>query len=214
MSRIRSIALGAVIAIVALASGLLLSRALLSPDLQSVRPALASGTLLNPPRPLPTVAFVDHEGKPFDAARLQGRWSLLFFGFTSCPDVCPMTLSMLAQVEKQLADMPAEQRFQVILVSVDPERDTPEQLAKYVKFFSPSFIGVTAAPDAMQEFARGMGVPVARTPLGEGGYTVDHSASIFAINPAGELRALFSPPHSPDALARDLRRLVETHADG
>ena len=208
MSRIRSIALGVAVAIVALAAGILLSRALLSHQSRSTPPALASGTLLTPPRPLPSMAFIDHEGDKFDATRLHGHWTLLFFGFTSCPDVCPMTLGMLAQVEKRLADLPVEKRPRVVLISVDPERDTPEQLAEYVQFFSPSFVGVTAAPSEIDEFTRGMGVPVVRTPTGEGGYSVDHSAAIFAINPSGELTALFSPPHSIDALTADLRRLT------
>lgn len=204
MSRTRSIALGALVAIVALAAGLLLARALLTPQ----ESTLAGGTLLTPPRPLPDIALVDHDGRPFDRSRLHGHWSLLFFGFTNCPDVCPATLGVLAQVEKQLGDLPAEQRPQIVLVSVDPERDTPEQLAKYVKFFSASFVGVGGAPQAIAEFTRNLGAPVMKTPLPEGGYTVDHSAAIFAINPAGELRALFSPPHSPKALTADVRRLV------
>jgi protein SCO1/2 len=212
MSRIRSIALGAVVAIVALGAGLLLSRALLAPTTQPN--VLATGTLLTPARPLPSMAFTDQDGAKFDDARLQGRWSLMFFGFTSCPDVCPATLTLLAQVEKQLADLPAERRPQIVLVSVDPQRDTPEQLAKYVRFFSPTFIGIRAEEPQIDEFTRNLGVPVARTPTGDGGYTVDHSGSIFAIDPSGRMRALFSPPHDAAALAADLRRLTQARADG
>jgi protein SCO1/2 len=210
MSRIRSIALGAVVAIVALGAGLLLSRALLSRPPQ----ALATGTVLAPPRPLPALAFTDQDGAAFDESRLRGRWSLLFFGFTSCPDVCPATLALLARVEKQLADLPAQRRPQVVLVSVDPQRDTPEQLAKYVRSFSPTFVAIRAEEPHMDEFTRSLGVPVARTATGDGGYTVDHSGSIFAIDPAGRLHALFSPPHEPDALADDLRRLTQADVDG
>jgi protein SCO1 len=210
MSRIRSIALGAVVAIVALGAGLLLSRALLSRTPQ----ALATGTVLAPPRPLPAMAFTDQDGAAFDESRLQGRWSLLFFGFTSCPDVCPNTLALLAQVEKLLADLPPERRPQIVLVSVDPKRDTPEQLAKYVKYFSPTFIGIRAEEPHIDEFTRGLGVPVARTPTGDSGYTVDHSGAVFAIDPSARLRALFSPPLEPVALAEDLRRLTLAGADG
>jgi protein SCO1 len=91
---------------------------------------------------------------------------------------------------------------------VDPQRDTPEQLAKYVKFFSPSFTGITGTQDAVDEFTRQMGVPVAITRLAGGSYTVDHSASIFLINPAGEMRALFSMPHTPKLIADDYRSVV------
>lgn len=203
MSRTRSIVLGASVAILALASGILLSRIVFAPD--GAPRALTTGTLLNPGRPLPGFALTDHTGAAFEPGRLRDRWTLMFFGFTTCPDVCPTTLALLARVEKSLSDLPAQARPQVVLVSVDPERDAPEQLAKYVKFFSPSFVGVTGSPAQIDEFTRAMGTPVARRPLGEGGYTVDHSGSIFVIDPSGSLRALFSPPHSQDALIADLR---------
>jgi protein SCO1 len=208
MSRNQSIALAVVVAIVAVTAGMLASRALLERAESTQQPALATGTALNPPRPLPALDFIDQDGQPFGAERLQGRWSLLFFGFTSCPDVCPTTLAMLAQVEKRLADLPQTQRPQVILVSVDPQRDTPAQLAAYVKFFSPSFTGITATQSVVDEFTRQMGVPVAITKLPEGGYTVDHSASIFLVNPQGALQALFSPPHSPQPIIDDYQRIV------
>lgn len=207
MSRIQSIALAAT-AIVAIAAGMLLSRAILQRGADSQQPALATATLLTPPRPLPDVTFIDHEGKAFGGDRLRGRWSLLFFGFTSCPDVCPATLAILAQSEKALSDLPAAQRPQIILVSVDPQRDTPAQLSAYVKFFSPSFTGITAAQEIIDDVTRQMGVPVAITQLGDGNYTVDHSASIFLIDPEGALRALFSMPHSPQTIADDFRRIA------
>ncbi len=212
MSRIQPIALAIAVAIVAIVAGMLLSRALMQP----VAPAqpLASGTLLDPPRALPAMpeapegGFVDQDQQPFDSERLQERWSLMFFGFTSCPDICPMTLGMLAQTEKLLADLPAAQRPQVILVSVDAQRDTPAQLSSYVKFFSPSFTGITAPQDVIEDFARQMGVVVAITPLEGGGYTVDHSASIFLVDPQGAMRALFSAPHTAAQLAEDYRRVI------
>src|SRR5437868_1141102 len=135
MSRIRSVALAAAVAIVAIAGGLLLARAMLGGGGEQLQ--LAKATLLSPPRPLPEFALTDHNGASFDQARLKQHWSLLFFGFTHCPDVCPTTLGMLAQTEKLLADLPAAQRPQIVLISVDPQRDTPQQLAAYVRFFSP-----------------------------------------------------------------------------
>ncbi len=142
-------------------------------------------------------------------ARLKHRWSLLFFGFTHCPDVCPTTLGMLAQTEKALANLPDERRPQIVLISVDPQRDTPQQLASYVKFFSPSFTGVTGTQDAIDDFARALGVPVAISPTDNGDYTVDHSAAIFLVDPDGAMRALFSTPHSPAIIADDYRRIVD-----
>jgi protein SCO1 len=204
MSRFQSLALAIVVGIVAVAAGMLLSRQLMPGNAI----ALASGTLLDPARPLPAIDFVDQHGAAFGPERLRSRWSLMFFGFTSCPDICPATLGVLAQVEKLLADLPADRRPQVVLVSVDPKRDTPEQLAAYVKFFSPSFAGITGTQDTVDQFARQMGVPIAITQLDGGGYTVDHSASIFLINPSGEMRALFSTPHTPKLIADDYRAVV------
>lgn len=208
MNRKSSIAVAITVAIVAVIAGMLLSQALLRRAANAESAALTTGTLLEPPRPLPAFSLVDHEGQPFDRARLQDQWTFLFFGFTNCPDVCPMTLQMLATVEKSLADLPQNLRPRVALISVDPKRDTPEQLATYVKYFSPSFLGITGDEAALDEFTRAMGVPVAIASTGGGGYTVDHSAAIFLINPRGELRALFSPPHTPSAIAADYRRIV------
>ena len=205
MTRNQSIGLAAVVAIVAIAGGMLLSRALLD---RTAGPTLAKATLLEPARPLPPLSFVDEQGQPFGPERLRGHWSILFFGFTHCPDVCPTTLALLAQVEKQLTDLPAEQRPQIILMSVDPERDTPEQLARYVKTFSPTFTGVTGEQAAMHEFALKLGVPVAITELPNGGYTVDHSAAIFVIDPSGSMRALSSTPHDVSIIASDYRSIV------
>ena len=207
-SRFKSWGLASLVAIVAIAAGMLLSRAVMN---RAEGPTLAKATLLNPARPLPPVAFIDDSGQPFGAERLRGRWSILFFGFTSCPDVCPTTLALLAQVEKKLADLPAAQQPQVILVSVDPQRDTPAQLSKYIKSFSPTFTGITGEQAAVHEFALKMGVPVAITQLPDGSYTVDHSAAIFLVDPDGALRALSSTPHDVSIIAEDYRSLVAAY---
>jgi protein SCO1 len=208
MSRTQSIALAAVVAIVAVAAGVLLSRAMLR---HGAAPGVATATVLTPPRPLPPLDLIDHDNRAFDAARLRGHWTFMFFGFTSCPDVCPTTLTALAQTQKLLAGLPDALRPQVVLISVDPERDTPERLAAYVKAFDPSFVGVTAARAAVEDLARQMGVLVAISKLDGGNYTVEHSAAIFLINPDGALHALTSPPHVPKVIAEDYRRIA-THA--
>jgi len=192
------------IAIVAGLGGALLARNFFSTE----HVQLTSGTVLEPARPLPQMQFTDQAGQPFDRARLQGRWSFLFFGFTHCPDVCPTTLTMLSTVERSLADLPRAQRPQVVLVSVDPQRDTPEKLATYVKFFNPNFVGITASTDHTQQFTQAMGVPVAIRNLDARAYTVDHSGAIFLIDPNAELRALFTPPQNAQALITDYRHLI------
>ena len=207
MSRLPSIAIAALVAIVAVASGMLLARNLLGNE-GATQLGLAQATLLTPPRPLPQFALIDQSGAPFTPERLKNRWSLLFFGFTRCPDVCPLTLGVLAQAQKALKDLPAAKQPQIILVSVDPQRDNPAQLASYVKFFSPTFGGVTGTQDAIEELTGALGVPVAINKLPNGDYTVDHSAAIFLVDPNGALHALFSSPHVPAVIADDYRRIV------
>jgi protein SCO1/2 len=207
MSRTQSIALAAIVAIVAVTSGILSARWLLEHQ-AGAQPAVATATLLVPPRPLPPLALVDQNNQPFGADRLRGGWSFVFFGFTSCPDVCPVTMSALAQTRKLLADLPEPSRPRVVMISVDPQRDTPERLATYVKGFDPAFVGATGTKPAIDELAQRMGVLVATRPLDGDAYTVDHTTSLFLIGPDGTLRALFSAPHEPDKIAADYRRIA------
>jgi protein SCO1/2 len=137
---------------------------------------------------------------------------MMFFGYTNCPDFCPTTLTTLAAFEKRLRLNRAPVRPQVIFMSVDAKRDTPEQLAKYVPYFDPEFIGLTAAsqPD-VEAVAAKLGVSVIITPKSDGTYTVDHSGAIFVLNPDGKLAAVLTGPFAVDALASDFRRIVEGH---
>lgn len=206
-TRTQTIALAIGVGILSIVVGALSAHWMLGRK-ESSLPELSAGTAIAPPRALPPMHFVDHEQHPFDAKRLQGHWSFMFFGFTNCPDVCPTTLAMLAQVEKQLADLPKAQQPQVVFVSVDPERDTPEKIASYVKFFSPEFTGITATPSEIAAFTTAMGVPVAINKTPDGSYTVDHSGAVFVIDPQGEWSALFSPPHQAKLIAADYRTLI------
>ena len=172
-------------------------------------PALAQATLFGQPRPLPQFKLVDQKGRPFGRERLRGRWNFLFFGFTNCPDVCPTTLATLASVRKQLRDLPASERPGAVLVSVDPIRDTPEALARYVPYFDPEFIGVTGEPAAIEALTRELGVAVMMgAPAADGGYTVDHTAALFLVNPDGAWVAVFGTPHDAGTIERDFRAIA------
>lgn len=208
MNRTKSIVVGIVIAIVAVIAGMLLSRAIMERVARTETATLQSGTLLEPPRPLPIFSLIDERGESIGNDALRGNWTFMFFGFTHCPDVCPMTLRLLAQVQQSLSDLEPEERPSITLISVDPKRDTPEQLAKYVSFFGADIRGITGSPTDIEHFTRQIGVPVAITPIGDS-YTVDHSGAIFLIDPTGSIRALFSPPHTAATLADDYRRIVE-----
>jgi protein SCO1 len=169
---------------------------------------LRSGTALRPPRPLPTFALQDQDTAPFGNARLRGKWSFVFFGFTSCGDICPTTLALLDSVNKSLADLPAARQPQVVFVGVDSARDTPAALKEYLRSFNPHFVGVAGPQAAIDALTAALGIPSAVRSLGAGSYAVDHSGALLLVNPAGELQALFSPPHAIDALAEDYRLLV------
>jgi protein SCO1/2 len=168
-------------------------------------PQLTSGTWLPQPRPVPEVSLVDQSGQPFTAQSLKGHPTLLFFGFTHCPDVCPTTLARLVQVVKA-AKVPD---LKVLLVSVDPERDTPELLERYVHAFSPDFGGVTGKPEEIERLAKEFGVAIAKVDMGGGEYTVDHSAVVSLLNRQGQRVAVFTPPYEPAPVAADVHNVAD-----
>ena len=145
------------------------------------------------PRDFGEINLVDHRGKAFTAARLEGGWTLIFFGFTFCPDVCPTTMSFLNEFVGQLEGTEVEDTA-VVMVSVDPARDTVAQLADYVPFFNQEFIGVTGEFLDIHRFATALNTPF-RKVAGQGGdYQVDHSANVVLINPRGDYHGFFKAP--------------------
>ena len=169
--------------------------------------SLQSGTLLPQPRALPAFSLIDQDGSAFGPAQLQGHWTLIFPGFTSCPDVCPTTLALLRNVEAGLGDK--AQQLRVAMLSVDPERDTPARLKLYLQSFSPRFIGITAAEPQLTEIARALGVAYVRVPgASRETYTMDHSAALILLNPRGEIAGYMTPPFDPAKLGADLAALI------
>ena len=171
---------------------------------------LEAGTWLSPARPLPGFSLRDQDGRTVGPERFQGRWTLVFFGFTHCPEACPTTLGLLAAVRRELAgSLPADSLPDVLLVSVDPERDTPEILKSYLSGFGTGFSGLTGEPAAVREFATALGVPYQKTPMDDD-YMIDHSLAIMLVNPDGQRVALFSAPHTAEVLIRDYRACLAT----
>jgi protein SCO1/2 len=197
-----------------LGAGGLVAALLVRPNILWNRPvALASGTLLVPPRLLADFNLIDNRGRGFGAANLRGHWSLMFFGYTNCPDYCPTTLTTLAALERQMRAAGSVAPPQVIFVSVDAKRDTPAQLNTFVPAFDPDFIGLTAASQpAIEALAKKWGVAVAIQFTPNGDYIVDHSTVIFVIDPAGHLAAILTGPFTVDALQSDYRRIVTARA--
>ena len=148
------------------------------------------------------------DGRALTNADLGGHWTIAFFGFTHCPDICPTTLTTFKQVWKSLAADGATAHVQFLFVSVDPERDTPEQLGRYVGFFSTDFIAATGPDDQLTRLTRSLGLVYARIPDESGGYSVDHSASAVIIDPQGRRAGLFRPPFEAGTIASDIRSLL------
>ncbi len=149
--------------------------------------------VLETPRNFGEVNLVDHHGEAFTNERLKGKWTLIFFGFTYCPDVCPTTMSFLNELMGQLEGTEAEDT-EVVMVSVDPARDTVEQLAGYVPYFNPQFTGVTGDFLDIHRFATALNTPF-RKVAGQGeDYQVDHSANVVLINPRGDYHGFFKAP--------------------
>jgi protein SCO1/2 len=188
-----------VLAVIGAAAGIYVGRQVATP----ATAALESGTRLPQPRELSGFSLVDAHGATTTAQALRGHPTLVFFGFTNCPDVCPTTLALLAMVQKQ-AGIPG---LRIALVTVDPERDTPEQMGKYVKSFGDDLIGLTGSPPEIVNVTRAFGVAYARVELPGGNYTMDHSATVFALDSQGRIVAVFTPPLSVAGMTRDLQRL-------
>lgn len=169
-----------------------------------------SATVFPQPRLLPEFRLVDHRNEPFSREDLEGHTSLLFFGFTHCPDICPATLQQLALARRQLAgeDRPLPE---IILISVDPERDTPGVLERYVEYFGQGVTGVTGSLEDLRALTAALGIHFEKAPPGDGSadeYLVNHSAAVLVIDPQARLAAIFGAPHSIDAFVSDLPLLM------
>ncbi|MGE5731455.1 MAG: SCO family protein [Gemmatimonas sp.] len=176
-------------------------------------PPTIGGYVLPQPKALPPIALVDEQGRPFRPVDFEGHWSFLYFGYTYCPDVCPLTLVELAALKKRLAEQLPGTPTDYYLVSVDPARDTPERLRDYVAYFDPSFHGLTGSVADLKRLAELTG-SVFFVPEGQSddAYLVSHSSNIALLGPDGQLFAVFTSPHEPAQLAADFGRVAAYYA--
>lgn len=195
------------IAAVAAAVGLWLgSRAFAPPP----KPTLKNAVLYPAPRDLPDFELTRADGGTLTHDDWKGRWTVAFFGYTNCPDVCPTTLATFKQTAAKLAAAGVGERVRFDFVSVDPDRDTPERLAQYVGYFSKDFVAATGTDAELTKLTHALGLIYARVPTGQGDYSVDHSASAVIIDPSGHEAGLFRPPFASADLAADLESLAES----
>jgi protein SCO1/2 len=164
---------------------------------------LRAGTALPEPRALPDFALVDQAGRPFDRSRFEGRWTLIFTGFTHCPDVCPTTVALMAELHRRVP----RDDLQWVFLSVDPERDTPDAVGRYLAHFDTTLVGATGERAQMERLTAGLGLAQVRNPGVDGEYSVDHSTAFVLLDPDARLAGYFSAPHARDALAADLAAL-------
>ncbi|WP_455920971.1 SCO family protein [Pseudomonas putida] len=196
-------------AIVAIVIGLTVHRVLQDNREGANTGFIDAGIILLPEhRSVPSVTMTDQNGQPVALDDLKGKWSVLFFGYTFCPDICPTTLAQLRQVKSELpADAAA--RLQVILVSVDPKRDTPQQLKQYLGYFDKDFRGFTGEGDGLQKLANGLSIPYIPADTSKPNYTVEHSGNLALLGPDGTQRGFIRAPLNGPKLAAQLPALVQ-----
>lgn len=196
------------VAVIAAVIGLTFSKVLNSPRQADPAQLLEAGIVLLPQgRSLPPVSLTDQDGQAVALQSLTGKWSLVFFGYTFCPDICPTTLAQLRQLEDRLPPATRE-RLQVVMVSVDPQRDTPAQLKQYLAFFDPAYRGLTGELADIQQLSGALGIPFIPGDPSREDYTVDHSGNLALIGPDGTQRGFVRAPLNVARLAERLPQLV------
>ncbi|ABP79501.1 SCO family protein [Stutzerimonas stutzeri] len=191
---------------------LILALALATPALALDRDVLldqANILLLPRERAIPPLELVDQDGQRFDTRSLQGRWHILFFGFTACPDICPTTLSDMRRLFSQLPKETRDQ-LQLVLITADPARATPQQLKTYLDYYRGGFNGLTGDMEQLQRLSRALGLPFVPASETQGDYSVSHSGNLALVGPDGTLRGHIRAPLQLEGLRRMLPQIVDT----
>ncbi|MEM9621579.1 MAG: SCO family protein [Pseudomonadota bacterium] len=194
---------------ISLVVGLFVYRTVQTPQLSEEQMRERGVFLLPKPRDIAPFELADHTGAAYSNVDLQDKWTFLYFGFTNCPDICPTSMSVLGQVDAQLRNTqsPFAEQFQGVLVTVDPERDTPDLLGQYATAFSPRFLGVAGDRARTAELAQQLNVAFAKVPA-EGGYTMDHTGNIVIVNPKGHYHGFIKLPHTAETINLAFRSLA------
>ncbi len=200
-----------IIAVLAAAGGLWAAQGLFGPvtgnTTATPSPAVTSITLMSTPRVLPAFSLQQSDGTALTTEKLRGHWTVVFVGFTHCPDVCPTTLAELNAAQKQWAVLPAANRPRVLFVSADPERDTPKITGDYAHAFNPDTLAATAPLPQLEAFTRSLSLVFMKVagPSGDAAdYSIDHSAALIVLDPQARMAGVISPPFDPKAIAADL----------
>ncbi|MCL6310460.1 SCO family protein [Pseudomonas syringae] len=196
-------------AIVALILGVILSQVLPGRSSQDQAALNDAGIVLLPKsRQLPALSMTDQNGAAIALDGLKDQWTLMFFGYTFCPDICPTTLAQIKQIRAELPEETVK-RMRVVLVSVDPNRDTPQQLKQYLGYFDPQYIGLTAPVADIQTLANAVSIPFIPADTSKPNYFVDHSGNLALIGPDGTQRGFIRAPLNNQKLVKQLPGLLE-----
>jgi protein SCO1/2 len=200
---------------IAVAAGLWSSRILNTPTKAEANIPEYSKRLFEPPIPLNAFSLTTHDGKTYNPVKMMGYWTFVFFGYTNCPDVCPMALVDLNELYTDLESNFELSNTKVAFVSVDPERDDLAYLGEYVTYFNENFTGITGTPKEVANFSDQFGAVYKKVfEEGDDDYLVDHTASIMLVDHLGQLVALFPPPHDVKYIKAEFLRLREKYGDG
>ena len=177
------------------------------PSLLQKKPTLLTGNILSRPMELDNFELIDQNSQTFNSESLKGNWTILFFGYTNCPDLCPTTIYKLAEVKNDVNQNLPSKNFNTVLVTLDPDRDTPERLDEYIGYFDESMLGVTGTYKNIQSFSSNLSVFYQRINK-DGGYDFNHTASIFVFNQDGSLFATMRPATSVSELRDDFYTIL------
>lgn len=184
---------------------------------ERMRPITINGTIVKKPKNIPNFTLNHGHGETYDDSKLLNHWTVMFFGYTRCPDICPGTLKTLSSMYKNLSDLPAKLQPKVIFVSIDSEHDhnsdnsTDNNAAKYSQYFNNNFIGLTGSKSQIKELANGLGVVANKIDIGtkdEKNYIFDHSSTLYVINPRGQLQAILTGPHKTEELTKNMKLIL------
>ncbi|MFC1589222.1 SCO family protein [Pseudomonadota bacterium] len=171
-----------------------------------------AATILYDPSPITSFRLTDHNGNAFNQDNLTGKWSILTFGYTHCPDICPTTLNILNQVDKLLKESNNANQPQFVFVSLDPERDSVAQLAEYIPWFNKEFIGLTGTKEQVEVLTKVLGILNQKREVeGDGNYQIDHTVTVMIVDTKAQLRALSSAPHDAQTLANDFVEITRKY---
>lgn len=195
------------VAVVALVIGATVHKVLRPAPLNEAQLAEAGLFLFDSPRPIPPIQLTSASNQPWGRDDLQGQWNLLFFGYTFCPDICPTTLAELRQLSLNLPDE-QRQQLRVTMISVDPKRDTPQQMSSYLNFFDAGFAGASGDPEELARLAQALSVAYIEPDTSQDNYLVDHSGQVVIVDPTGQYVGFIRPPLHPQQLGELLPRVM------